>query len=115
MGVLGFAVNVVSALHEPRFVDQRIEAFLTAFRDQLAKMSADEYAHHVEAFIADRTVPDYGLSDEASRLWYVTIIGLSERFSQKSSFLKIPHTGMKLPTPLWCLIVRRARPKSFGS
>ena len=69
MGVLGFGVNVVSALHEPRFVDQSIEAFLGAFREQLAKMTAAEYANHIEAYISDRTVPDYGLVDEASRLW----------------------------------------------
>jgi nardilysin len=67
-GILGFGVQVISALQSPAFIDQRIESFLADFSKTLRQLSAKEFADHVQSYITQKE-PDHNLEDEAARYW----------------------------------------------
>ncbi|CAL8470131.1 g9673 [Coccomyxa elongata] len=68
-GILGFDFVVVSATHGPQHLDERIEAFLTAFAARLETMSVDEVDDNRQSLIAAKTQKDHTLVDEADRNW----------------------------------------------
>ncbi len=59
----------MTATHGPQHLDERIDAFLTAFAARLETMSVDEVDDNRHSLIAAKTQKDHTLVDEADRNW----------------------------------------------
>jgi len=68
-GALGWAVTIVSDKAAPAQLEARLEAFLAAFREQLADMPADQFERNRASVVAARLRKDRALGDEAERHW----------------------------------------------
>ena len=69
-GVLGLWLMVQSSTKGPAYLDDRIEAFLAQFRQEvLGSMDAEKFTANVEACILTRTKKDKRLYEQAGRFW----------------------------------------------
>ncbi|KAI0077374.1 LuxS/MPP-like metallohydrolase [Panus rudis PR-1116 ss-1] len=67
-GSMGLGIKIQS-LKSPAFLEQRIEAFLTQFRDQLSEMSEEEFEGKKDGLAIRMLEKTKNLRDEASRFW----------------------------------------------
>ena len=67
--VYGFRITVESAFHAPKFVEERINAFLRGFPKQLEEMDESEYAKTRRSLVDSVLTMDVSLSSEADRHW----------------------------------------------
>jgi len=68
-GVLGFRVIVQSGDKPADFLEQRIEAFLNQYKDELASLSEATYRENLAAVIAQKLEKDKTLNEESTRHW----------------------------------------------
>lgn len=91
-GVLGFSVTVhyQADKFEPQYINQRIEAFLTDFKQILLKLSPADYADFQDSLIRIKQCPDVDLSQEVSRNWSEITSGeyIFDRLYKEVEFIK---------------------------
>eukprot|EP00741_Cyanophora_paradoxa_P011372 tig00020556_g10985.t1 len=80
-GVQGLRVIIQSASSGPRFLDERIDAFIASFEKTLAGMSADEFGVYVKSVIANKLEKDKNLAQESMR-WWSEIAGRTYEFDR---------------------------------
>lgn len=68
VGVYGISIIVQSEKH-PRYVDERIEAFLQKFHDILVSMKEEEFNTHISAVITKLTEKDKTIIQRSNRYW----------------------------------------------
>lgn len=76
---LGYVVNLASTStgirilvqseKPPAYIEARIEAFLSGFKETLASLSADEYERHRQSLIAKKEEQPKNLGMESRRFW----------------------------------------------
>ena len=99
-GVLSFRVIIQSADRQPRLLESRIEAFLAAFRTELAAMPADTFERHRAAVIAKKTEKDKTLSSETNRHW-AEISNRRYRFHKRSDEVELLKALTKEDVERW--------------
>lgn len=67
--VSGFRITVESAFHAPKFVEERIDAFLSGFPGQIEEMEEEEFVKVRRSLVDSVLTMDVSLSAEADRHW----------------------------------------------
>jgi len=65
----GFSVIVQSPQHTPQFLDDRIEAWLVRFMQELEAMSVEEFARNLQGLISQKLEKCTRMGEETSNLW----------------------------------------------
>ncbi|CAI5965890.1 unnamed protein product [Closterium sp. NIES-64] len=68
-GVFGFCIRVQSADYGPGFLQQRVDSFLNAFRDNLSALPEADFRAHRAALQVLKMRKDHTLGDETHRYW----------------------------------------------
>ena len=68
-GMLGFAVRIQSASHDPNALEERAAAFVDGFVGALGGMAAAEFEKHKRALIAVKLTKPNNLVEEAMEYW----------------------------------------------
>jgi insulysin len=66
----GIRLIIMSAEHPPWYLDARIDAFLSQFREELSAMSEDEYTSKRKGLVDDLLKKEQNLSEATSRDWH---------------------------------------------
>eukprot|EP01025_Chloroclados_australasicus_P035988 TRINITY_DN3660_c0_g1_i20.p1 TRINITY_DN3660_c0_g1~~TRINITY_DN3660_c0_g1_i20.p1 ORF type:complete len:455 (-),score=41.41 TRINITY_DN3660_c0_g1_i20:47-1411(-) len=69
-GVLGFCIVIESGHHNPRFLNERIEAFLQEMKGYLKKMAEGEFMEEKDALIQQKLQPCTNLRAESRKHWF---------------------------------------------
>jgi len=72
-GIAGLCVTIQSGTHGPAHLDARIEVFLASFAGRLKVMDDAEFDRNKEALIANKTMKDRNMAEEADRTWDLLI------------------------------------------
>ena len=67
--MLGFAIRVESASHDPNVLEERADAFFRDFVATLGDMSAEDFEKHKQALIAVKLTKPNNLIEEAMEYW----------------------------------------------
>ncbi|CAM9195383.1 unnamed protein product [Phaeothamnion confervicola] len=82
-GVLGLSVIVQSPNHSPSYLEGRVEAWLAAFRDELAAMPVAEFANVVSALVAACHRREAHMAEEAERHWGALAAGAPHEWARR--------------------------------
>ena len=99
-GVLSFRVIIQSADREPRLLEERVEAFLAGFTEELEKMEEDVFDRHRAAVIAKKQEKDKTLSAESNRHWG-EISNRRGRFSKREEEVEVLRGVEKAQVVQW--------------
>eukprot|EP00611_Tribonema_gayanum_P026907 TRINITY_DN6514_c0_g1_i4.p1 TRINITY_DN6514_c0_g1~~TRINITY_DN6514_c0_g1_i4.p1 ORF type:complete len:425 (-),score=122.35 TRINITY_DN6514_c0_g1_i4:74-1348(-) len=67
--VMGWSVTVQSPQHPPEYLDERIEAWLVSFREELLALSQEDFDKVKNSIVSAGLEPDMRLGEESERLW----------------------------------------------
>ena len=86
VGSVGLAFEIQS-LKAPTYLEERVDAFVTSYREKLVGLSAEEFGKRKAALVMKLLEKPKNLNEESSRFWYHIEQGY-EDFAQSASLIR---------------------------